>query len=226
MAQYGHLFEFIKGELLTGGQYRRCLEDPATYRHAMYRMLFLDYLVRDLLEGVRRDLRKSRSGWTKILPRHLKARPIPNSSGSPRCVEIAGDAGLHRSDCMARSFRRRPERGSAARASAPCCCSATSSRPCRTNSVVRRRIELAAADFGQMCADVQTDLRGAVTTWQGIGTNVDCITTNINRLTMPRWYDRLLGYGLSRSKRLRDLPQLNPPANLTIKGAQIVSPRP
>ena len=111
MAQYGHLFEFIKGELLTGGQYRRCLEDPATYRHAMYRMLFLDYLVRDLLEGVRRDLRKSRSGWTKILPRHLKARPIPNSSGSPRCVEIAGDAGLHRSDCMARSFRRRPERG-------------------------------------------------------------------------------------------------------------------
>ena len=35
MAQYGRLFEFIKDELLTGGQYRRCLENPATYRHAV-----------------------------------------------------------------------------------------------------------------------------------------------------------------------------------------------
>lgn len=74
-----------------------------------------------------------------------------------------------------------------------------------------------------MSADVRTALPGAITTWQGIGTNVDGITGNINRLTKARWYDRLLGYGLNGVVIYRNL---NPATNLTIKGAQIVSSHP
>jgi hypothetical protein len=84
-------------------------------------------------------------------------------------------------------------------------------------------IERAAANFGQMSADVRTALPGAITTWQGIAANVDGITANINRLTKPRWYDRLLGYGLNGVVIYRNL---NPTTNLTVKGAQIVSSRP
>lgn len=46
------------------------------------------------------------------------------------------------------------------------------------------------------------------------------IGSNINRLTKPHWYDRLLGYGLNGVVLYRNL---NPATNLTIKGAQIVS---
>jgi hypothetical protein len=83
--------------------------------------------------------------------------------------------------------------------------------------------ERAAANFGQMSADVRAALPGAITTWQGIGINIDGITANINRLTKPRWYDRLLGYGLNGVVIYRNL---NPTTNLTVKGAQIVSSRP
>lgn len=82
-------------------------------------------------------------------------------------------------------------------------------------------IERAAANFGQMSAGVRTAL--PITTWQGIGTNVDGITANINRLTKPRWYDRVLGYGLNGVVIYRNL---NPATNLTVKGAQIVSSPP
>ena len=49
------------------------------------------------------------------------------------------------------------------------------------------------------------------------------ITPNINRLTKPRWYDRVLGYGLNGVVIYRNL---NPATNLTVKGAQLVSSRP
>ena len=84
-------------------------------------------------------------------------------------------------------------------------------------------IERAALNFGQMSADVRTALPTAITTWQGIGANVGGITANVNQLTKPRWYDRLLGYGLNGVVIYRNL---NPATNLTVKGAQIVSSRP
>ena len=84
-------------------------------------------------------------------------------------------------------------------------------------------VERAAMNFGQMSADVRAALPAAITTWQGIGTNVGGITANINQLTKPRWYDRLLGYGLNGVVIYRNL---NPATNLIVKGAQIVSSRP
>jgi hypothetical protein len=82
---------------------------------------------------------------------------------------------------------------------------------------------VAATSVSQMSLDVRAALPKAINTWQGIGTNVDGITANINRLTKPRWYDRLLGYGLNGVVIYRNL---NPATNLTIKGAQIISSRP
>ena len=82
-------------------------------------------------------------------------------------------------------------------------------------------ITVAANSVGQMSMDVKTATPKA--TWQGIGTNVNGITANINTLTKPRWYDRLLGYGLNGVVIYRNL---NPATNLTIKGAQIISSRP
>ena len=84
-------------------------------------------------------------------------------------------------------------------------------------------IECAATNLGQMSADVQAAFPGAITAWQGIGTNIDGITANINGLTKPGWYGRLLGYGLNGVVIYRNL---NPATNLTIKGAQYVSSRP
>jgi hypothetical protein len=84
-------------------------------------------------------------------------------------------------------------------------------------------IERAALNLGQMSTDVRNALPAAITTWQGIAKNADGITANINRLTKPHWYDRLLGYGLNGAVIYRNL---NPATNLTIKGAQLVSSRP
>jgi len=84
-------------------------------------------------------------------------------------------------------------------------------------------IERAALNFGQMSADVRTALPTGIATWQGIGANVGGITANVNQLTKPRWYDRLLGYGLNGVVIYRNL---NPATNITVKGAQIISSRP
>jgi hypothetical protein len=88
---------------------------------------------------------------------------------------------------------------------------------------VSKGIENAALNFGQASADVRAALPTAIATWQGIGANVGGITANVNQLTKPRWYDRLLGYGVNGVVIYRDL---NPATNLTVKGAQIVSSRP
>jgi len=82
---------------------------------------------------------------------------------------------------------------------------------------------VAATSVSQMSLDVRNALPQAITTWQGIGTNVGGITANINQLTKPRWYDRLLGYGLNGVVIYRNL---NPATSLTVKGAQIISSHP
>jgi hypothetical protein len=82
---------------------------------------------------------------------------------------------------------------------------------------------VAANSFGQMSADVRNSLPQTLKTWDGIGGNVQAITGNVDRLTKPHWYDRLLGYGLNGVILYRNL---NPVTNLTMKGAQVVSGRP
>lgn len=84
-------------------------------------------------------------------------------------------------------------------------------------------IERAAMNLSLMSADVTAALPPAITTWQGIGTNVAGITANVNQLTKPKWYDRLLGYGLNGVVIYRNL---NPATNITLKAAQFVASRP
>jgi hypothetical protein len=60
-------------------------------------------------------------------------------------------------------------------------------------------------------------------TWQQIGTDVSGTANNLNRLTKPHWYDRLLGYGLNGVLIYRNL---NPITNLAVKGAQMLSAHP
>jgi hypothetical protein len=82
---------------------------------------------------------------------------------------------------------------------------------------------VAANNFGQMSADIRGAVPGTLKTWNGIGGNVQAITGNVDRLTKPHWYDRLLGYGLNGVILYRNL---NPITNLTMKGAQALSGRP
>jgi hypothetical protein len=80
-------------------------------------------------------------------------------------------------------------------------------------------------------AQAMRDFRGAVPNFlsqgQRITANVDTATsefsgvaTNLNRLTKPKWYDRLLGYGLNGAIIYRDL---NPVTSLTLKGVQLLT---
>ena len=68
-----------------------------------------------------------------------------------------------------------------------------------------RGIERAALNFGQMSMDFRGSLPDALTTWGGIGDDMHGITGNVKKLTTPRWYDRLIGYGLSAGAAYRDL---------------------
>ena len=54
----------------------------------------------------------------------------------------------------------------------------------------------------------------------GHARNFRGVATNLNRLTKPKWYDRLLGYGLNGVVIYRNL---NPVTNLTVKGVQILT---
>ena len=72
-------------------------------------------------------------------------------------------------------------------------------------------IERAAQNFGLMSNDFRSALPTAINTWQSIGGNVNGITDNVNKLTKPKWYDRLLGYGFTGAAIYRDL---NPAANV------------
>jgi hypothetical protein len=82
---------------------------------------------------------------------------------------------------------------------------------------------VAANSFGQMSTEIRGALPGTLQTWNGIGGNVQAITGNVDRLTKPHWYDRLLGYGLNGVMLYRNL---NPVTNLTMTGARILSGRP
>ena len=82
---------------------------------------------------------------------------------------------------------------------------------------------VAANSVGQMSMDIRGAVPGTLQTWNAIGGNVSSITGNIDRLTKPHWYDRLLGYGLNGAILYRNL---NPITHLTVKGAQAISGRP
>ena len=85
-----------------------------------------------------------------------------------------------------------------------------------------RGIERAAFNFGKASADISSALPQAIVAWQSIGVNANGIATNVNQLTKPKWYDRLIGYGLNGVVIYRNLN----PASLTVRGAQILSSRP
>jgi hypothetical protein len=85
-----------------------------------------------------------------------------------------------------------------------------------------RGIERAALNFGKASTDISTAIPQAITTWQSIGLNVNAVAINVNQLTKPKWYDRLIGYGLNGVVIYRNLN----PASLTVRGAEIISSRP
>jgi hypothetical protein len=84
-------------------------------------------------------------------------------------------------------------------------------------------IEHAAMNLGEMSQEVRGTLPKMLLTWDQIALDVSGTAGNVNRLTKPHWYDRLLGYGLNGVLLYRNL---NPATNLTIRGAQIISSRP
>jgi len=87
---------------------------------------------------------------------------------------------------------------------------------------VSRGVETAASDLSGMSRDFRRDWPSYLKTWQDIGQQTDGFVANINRLTKPRWYDRLIGYTLNGAVIYRNLN----PVGATITGAQILSSRP
>jgi hypothetical protein len=86
-----------------------------------------------------------------------------------------------------------------------------------------KAFERAAINFGQMSQDVRVALPGFVKNANSLVADSAATAANIKRLTTPKWYDRLIGYGLNGVVIYRNL---NPVTNLTIKGAQILASRP
>jgi len=84
-------------------------------------------------------------------------------------------------------------------------------------------IESAAMNFGQASADVRRAVPQTLSTWNQIGVGVAATASNLDRLTKPHWYDRLIGYGLNGVLIYRNL---NPVTSLTVAGAQLLSGRP
>jgi hypothetical protein len=88
---------------------------------------------------------------------------------------------------------------------------------------VSHGIERAAMNFGAASQDFRGSLPQMLSTWNQVGANVSGTAANIQRLTKPHWYDRLIGYGLNGVILYRNL---NPVTNLTVKGAQAIASRP
>jgi len=84
-------------------------------------------------------------------------------------------------------------------------------------------IERAALNFGEASQDVRGALPKMLLTWNQIGVSVSGTAGNVERLTKPHWYDRLIGYALNGIVIYRSL---NPVTNLTMKGMQTLSARP
>jgi len=87
---------------------------------------------------------------------------------------------------------------------------------------VSRGVETAAIDVSGMSRDFRRDWPAYLKTWQDIGVQTDGFVANINRLTRPHWYDRLIGYGLNGVVIYRSLN----PVGAAVTGAQILSSRP
>jgi ABC-type transporter Mla subunit MlaD len=84
-------------------------------------------------------------------------------------------------------------------------------------------IERAALNFGQASTTFNSALPGFVRNADSFVADSAATANNLNRLTKPKWYDRLIGYGLNGVVIYRNL---NPVTSLTIAGAQILSSRP
>ena len=87
--------------------------------------------------------------------------------------------------------------------------------------------KVTAGETAQTMRDVRSAVPSFITQGQRISANVDTATaqfsgvaTNLNRLTKPKWYDRLLGYGLNGVVIYRDL---NPVTSLTVRGVQFLT---
>jgi len=86
--------------------------------------------------------------------------------------------------------------------------------------------KVTAGETAQTMRDFRTVVPSFIAQGQRISANVDTaaaefsgVATNLNRLTKPKWYDRLLGYGLNGVVIYRDL---NPVTSLTVKGLQFL----
>ena len=93
-------------------------------------------------------------------------------------------------------------------------------QPVRRSS---RGIERAALNFGQASTTFDSALPGFVRNADSLVADSAATANNLNRLTKPKWYDRLIGYGLNGVVIYRNL---NPITSLTITGAQVLSSRP
>jgi hypothetical protein len=87
--------------------------------------------------------------------------------------------------------------------------------------------KVTAGETAQTMRDFRNAVPDFITQGQRISGNVDKATlefsgvaANLNRLTKPKWYDRLLGYGLNGVVIYRDL---NPVTSLTLKGVQFLT---
>jgi hypothetical protein len=87
---------------------------------------------------------------------------------------------------------------------------------------VSRGVETAATDVSGMSRDFRRDWPSYLKTWQDIGLQTDGFVANMNRITKPRWYDRLIGYTLNGAVIYRNLS----PIGAAVTGAQILSSRP
>jgi hypothetical protein len=87
--------------------------------------------------------------------------------------------------------------------------------------------KVTAGETAQTMRSFRDAVPSFLTQGQAITANVNTATlefsgvaTNLNRLTKPKWYDRLLGYGLNGVVIYRNL---NPVTNLTVKGVQLLT---
>jgi hypothetical protein len=88
---------------------------------------------------------------------------------------------------------------------------------------VSKGVERAALNFGQMSTTFNSALPGFVKNADSLVADSAATANNIKRLTSPKWYDRLIGYGLNGVIMYRNL---NPVTSLTITGAQFLASRP
>lgn len=83
-------------------------------------------------------------------------------------------------------------------------------------------IERASLNLGQMAFTVNAAMPQFVANANSLVADSAATAGNLNRLTKPKWYDRLIGYGLNAAVIYRNL---NPVTNVTVKAAQILTSR-